>query len=198
MKTSLLASSALSHALKYLRDDINRSYSLLAPAWAEYEGKGIGIGDFTDDPWFSIRSVKGGGAVRLESKIFDASAKIWNGPDLIPDNLDDGSMEESLWHDHIHRCAPRISKSTGLSEAEVIAWGNGLYYAGTRARTRRAKLYYWAVEHGRRVWLPLRRLFARLALAAVCAVCFAGCNGCAEPPDWHKTGGSEILYERGE
>lgn len=198
MNAKLLASSALSHALKYLRDDINRSYALLAPAWATFEGEGVGIGDFADDPFFSIRSVKGGDALRLESKVFDASAQIWNGPDFIPDNLDDGSMETSLWHDHIHRCAARIAKATGLSEAEVISWSNWLFYAGTRERPRRAKLYYWAVEHWRRVWLPLRRLFARVALAAVCGGCLAGCNGCVEPPDWRQTGGSEILYERGE
>lgn len=201
------ASKVARAAAKYVDRDLHTWYGLAAPAWAVFTGEGVGVlgksleaGVVEVGPlaiyFFSTSQV------RLECAVFAAAAKLWNGPNGIPDNLGDGSMEMSLWHDLIWEFARQIAEALGVTEQDVMKWGDGILAAGYRgygarrgSRTGwRARVAYNVVEWSRRWW---RKLFPAL-LAGLTLGILAGCSGCATPPDWELDDGSEIEWSGGE
>lgn len=127
--------------------------------------------------------------VKFTAHKFDAEAKLWNGPDVIP-NKWFRSMLASLFHDLIWGHAAEIARAMGLTEKAVLRWGNDVLYL----------LWVWGSEDswwGRReAWLAFQTcefssgwyhkakkvLHLCLAVAAL-GLAAAGCSGCYSLPD---------------
>ena len=127
----------------YVRRDQNARYGLTATATVTITGAGVGIGDADCGP-LSIRSTPGGDVCVLTCSPFDADEGLWNGPDVLPNERKDGSMEASLWHDLIWGFAADIAVQTCLDDAAAVKqWGNGVLYAVWSATARRNGTWSW-------------------------------------------------------
>lgn len=195
MSTSTIA-KIVKAAIGYVRDDLNAQYGLKEEAVALFRGDGIGIGTCTVGV-LSIESKIGGDSVLLTAKPFPPEAKLWNGPNVLPDNLNDGSMEMSLWHDLIWLYADEIGAKLGLTRQKVMEWGNGILYAGYKGyakklgkdRSLMARLAYGVCEFSRKWW---KYFFVLVVLAGLA-------GGCAIPPDWEMTDSTGIgVVENGD
>ena len=200
-----LVSSAFCVALQYVRDDLSARYGLSAPARLVLSGPGVCIGDAKCGP-LSITSDAAAGTVTLEAEPFAAESGYWNGPNVVPDHLRDGSFEASLWHDLIWQFCGEIAMQTGKSAEEVLEWSNGILSAAWRYYGR--ELYGRSESAGRRRgWLAyqicrlgawFKRFFVRISCMAFAAGLLAGCNGCANPPDWDVVESSgELMIAHG-
>lgn len=196
-KTKLI--KALSdYVTDYIKDDMSAKYGLNKEVSATFLGGGIGIGTCTVGV-LTIESIPGGDSVKLTSKPFPPDSKLWNGPNIIPDTWDDGSMEMSLWHDLIWVYAKDIGKALNMSEQEVMKWGNGILVAAWKGyasmyygkdRNLLSKIAYRICELGRRFW--------RFIVCLVVVAMLAGCDGCTAIPDWEMQESGTIEYTKGE
>lgn len=185
-------------ALRYFRDDLAHAYGLREEASITLHGDGIGIGS-AEAGALSIISNKGGNTVTLVAKPFEARSRFWNGPNVVPDTLKDGSLESSLWHDLIWQFAPCLSKQLGISTHDLLTWSNGILAAAWEYYGR--VLYGRSAESGkRRGWLAynvcrlgawVKRLLLRFSILAFVTL-LAGCSGCYTPPDWTVSDASAI------
>lgn len=208
-KTVATAWKVLEKVVKYVYDDLNASYALTEPAWANFSGEGIGIGNCTVGP-LTINSEKGGTTLRLEAQPFPASSKNWNGPNVIPDDLKDGSMEMSLWHDLVWKYAGEIAACLDMTEAEVMIWGNGILAAAWPGYAERlypkkkaqSKIGRWIAynlcQRSQWIWRHIRGIIPAIVSALVFASICAGCSGCETPPDWHLDDASPIVFDAGK
>ena len=198
-------SSAFCVALHYVRDDLSARYGLSALARIVLSGHGVCIGDAKCGP-LSITSDAAAGTVTLEAEPFAAESGYWNGPNVVPDHLRDGSFEASLWHDLIWQFCGEIAMQTGKSAEEVLEWSNGILSAAWRYYGR--ELYGRSDRDGRRRgWLAyqicrigawFKKFFVRISCMAFAAGLLAGCNGCANPPDWDVVESSgELMIAHG-
>ena len=196
--------TAICVALSYVRDDLRARYALLEPVCIALSGDGVCIGDAECGP-LRITSHPDSGLVVLEASPFPADTGYWNGPNVIPDHLRDGSFEASLWHDLIWTFCGDIAVQTGKSAAEILEWSNGILASAWRYYGR--ELYGRSESAGRRRgWLAyqicrigawIKRFFVRISCMALAAGLLAGCNGCANPPDWEvveSSGDIRIAY----
>lgn len=198
MKTKLItaAAKAVPKIIRYIEKDLKAQYGLSAEASAEFHGSGIGIGTCTVGV-LTIESEPGGSTVKLIAQPFAPESGLWNGPNIIPDDLDDGSMEMSLWHDLIWVYAKEIAAKLGMTEQDVMQWGNGILvaawdgYSKNHGKNRKmvAKLAFHVCEVGRRFW--------RLLFAIAFAITISGCDGCVQPPDWKLGHTTEIIVIEG-
>lgn len=200
-----VVTSAICVALHYVRDDLYARYGLSAPARLVLSGVGVCIGDAKCGP-LSITSDADAGTVTLEAEPFAAETGYWNGPNVVPDHLRDGSFEASLWHDLIWQFCVELAMQTGKSAEEVLEWSNGILSAAWRYYGR--ALYGRSDRDGRRRgWLAynvcrlgawFKRFFVRISCMAFAAGLLAGCNGCANPPDWDVVESSgELMIAHG-
>lgn len=117
---------------EYWREDQNAKYGLDKTVSVTITGKTAGIGNADCGP-LSIRSDKGGTEAVLTCSPFAADEGLWNGPDVLPNERDDGSMVASLWHDLIWYYAEEIAEQVGMSVSDVKQWGNGVLLAVWRS-----------------------------------------------------------------
>lgn len=182
--------------IDYIKDDMNAKYGLNKEVSATFIGDGIGIGTCTVGV-LTIKSI-GGDMVKLIAKPFAPESGLWNGPNIIPDTWDDGSMEMSLWHDLIWVYAKDIGKALNMSEQEVMKWGNGILVAAWNGYAEKygknrgwmANVAYRICEVGRRFW----RFIVSVAIVAL----LTGCNGCSAIPEWTMEESTSIEYVKGE
>ena len=185
--------------IEYIEHDNQVMLGLTKPQWIGFRGTAIGRGNF-DNGWLRITSKKGGSIVRLDADTFRAVLKFWNGPDVIQNNLKDGSLEASLWHDLIWVFAKEIATAWGCSDLDVMLWANGLFHAAwknygkmypsARLVNQKARIAYGVVTFSAPWYHRLKKVFG-LAVVLLC-VC-GGCDGCAlfeTPPDVEVTGSS--------
>ena len=185
-------------AIEYLVKDQRASFGLLVPAHVVFKGKAIGRGNF-DNGILKISTFDGGNAVRLDASCFPASARIWNGPDIIPNDWKDGSFEMSLWHDLIWKFSEKIAYAWGVTATAVRRWANGILAAAWKGYSKlypeaeyigvKVRVAYGATNFTASWWHKFTRLFAVLLLA----VSLSGCAGCAAPPNWEMTDSSGPL-----
>ena len=127
----------------------------------------------------------------LTAEPFDAQEGLWNGPDVIPNDWHDGSLEASLWHDLIWHYSEEIARQTGMSRQEVLHWGNGILtacwrgyaaqlYPDARAVGVKTAAAYAATEAARPWYHALKRLCRRAAGWFAAAALFAGLLGGAD------------------
>ena len=197
--TALVASAAKT-AIAYVRADQTRKYGLIRRAVVYIDGPGVGKYHYQDDV-LGIISPHEGSCI-LAAEPFPSSSDNWNGPDMLPDTLKDGSFEMSLWHDLVVKRAKEIAKANHTSEQDVFAWANGLVpalmdlYAEKKPKGWWKRLVYNTLEIARPVYHPIKKLVKPLfGCAAFAAAC--GFSGCDSPPDWHAHGGDEaaIVWE---
>ena len=179
--------------LKYLYDDISAKYGLASDVAVSISGDGVDS-IFRNSPsfesadgYFGMR-VAAGGAVRLVVRAFDSSLRLWNGPNVIPNNKF-RSMLASLFHDFIWEKYAEIAKALGVSPKEVLKWGDGVLYsvwvfASNDSRLGRIEAYVaFQVCESAAGWFPVvAGVLRKIGLAAAVCTLF---SGCFTPPRWH-------------
>ena len=191
-------------AARYIDKDLHAYYGISKPAWASFKGAGIGVLGCS----LEVGVVEAGpltvyffseDQVRLECVPFEPASKLWNGPNVLPDNLRDGSFEMSLWHDLVWELAEVIGVQLDVPEQTVMEWGDGVLNAAYKGYGekhgkkvgRRAWIAFNVCEWSRHWW---RRLFKSAVCMALAGALLAGCSGCAMPPPWELEDASEIEF----
>lgn len=207
------ALKASKYLIDYIVDDQTTYYGLMRPEYIVLRGKGIakGIKGRFDNGYLAIEVLKCDPTgktkdeIKLMAAVFPAKMKFWNGPDLIPNKLNDGSMDMSLWHDLIWRFSKYIAELWGWSATEVRLWGNGIlaaawphyakFYPDAKAVHVKVHVAYNGTNWTARWWHKFTSLFALILFALT----LAGCGGCSSPPDWEVVDSSgSVQYEEGE
>lgn len=207
IKLAKAGSKVARAAWKYVDRDLHTYYGLSKPAWASFRGDGVGVlGKSLEVGAVAVGVLKiefvSASLVRFSATAFLASLKIWNGPNVIPDNLKDGSFEMSLWHDLVWAYARAIAAALGVTEQEVMAWADGILDAAYRGYGKkhgkdvrvRARIAFSVCEWSRRWW---RKVFPGAVCLAVALAMAAGCSGCATPPGWEMEDASPIEWNGG-
>ena len=127
---------------RYVDRDLRTYYGLAKPAWAAFKGPGVGVLGRSLEVRQVIVGVlsiefESSDRVRMSSVPFEATSKLCNGPNGIPDNLGDGSKEMSLWHDLTWAYAKQIAKMLGCSSQDVMQWANGILDAAYKGYGKR-------------------------------------------------------------
>lgn len=188
--------AALKAARKYLAADQNATYGLESPVSVTIRSERVAApwlppaAPFTTKDGFLSIMWREPGVVTLTANPFPPAARVWNGPDVIP-NKWFRSMLASLFHDLIWIHDKELAKHLGCSETEVRRWGNDVLYL----------IWKWASDDslwGRcEAWLAFqtcqfaapgyrtaRRLLGRALLCALLLGAAAGCSeGCYSLPD---------------
>ena len=180
----ILAARILAGVIRYFKDDQRKKYALLARHTSHIHAEGIGRFSFKNDQMQILSPTPDDTIVVVEP--FPAESGLWNGPDLLPNKLKDGTFEASLNHDLIWAFAREIAAKNGTTEVDVKLWSNQIfeleqrYYAKVKIRAERKlirRALDWGAKHYSRIKAMLGRLF--LALVAALAVgAAAGCAGC--------------------
>lgn len=200
------AEKAGKEIIEYLEHDQMVMLGMRREQWATLSGPGIGMGYYADDV-LTIDSTLGGNSVNLRSRPFAAETQNWNGPDIISNTLDDGSLESSFWHDLIFGRKAKIAKAWGITEEQVMHWANGILagawkgyaalYPDPKKVDFRVKVAYRTIEYGHPWYYPAKRILERIYKAVVLVAlitCVAGCtNGCIDPPDYKLEASSGIM-----
>lgn len=192
---------------RYVEDDLHHYYGLSSPAWASFKGDGIGVlGKSLEVGVVEVGVLRiefvSASLVRFSATAFLPLLKLWNGPNVIPDNLKDGSFEMSLWHDLVWAYAKAIAAALGVTEQEVMAWADGILDSAYRGYGKkhgknvrvRARIAFNVCEWSRRWW---RKVFPGAVCLAVVLAMAAGCSGCAAPPGWEMEDASPIEWTGG-
>lgn len=124
--------------------------------------------------------------VEITAHPFPASSHLWNGPDILP-NTKYRSMLASLFHDLIWEHRKELAAAWGVSEKDVLGWGDGVLYAVWMYASSdsfigriEARLAWEVCEfskgwyHDAKKLIGLHSLLFALLLMA----------GCGTPPDW--------------
>lgn len=191
-------------AARYIDKDLHTYYGLAKPAWVSFKGPGVGVLGRSLEVRQVIVGVlsiefESANKVYMSAVPFEASTKLFNGPNLIPDNLGDGSKEMSLWHDLTWEYAKQIAKILGCSAQDVMQWANGILDAAYKGYGKRrgknvgwrSRIAYNVCEWSRHWW---RRLFPGAVCIFLAGALLAGCSGCATPPPWELEDASEIEF----
>lgn len=203
VKVAKVGCKAARSILHYIDEDLHTYYGLSKPAWASFRGVGIGVlGKSLEVGVVAVGVLRiefvSAELVRFSADAFVAALKIWNGPNVIPNNLKDGSMEMSLWHDLIWAYAEQIAKILGVSVQVVMEWADGILDAAYRGYGKkkygkdtrlRARVAFNVCEWSRRWW---RKVFPGAVCLLLCCGLAAGCSGCASAPKWDMEDASEI------
>lgn len=207
----IMGKKLLKKAIAYIDEDMNRHYELKETAFAVFTGTNIGRGSF-DNGILCIDSAPGGDVIKMKARPFKAETKYWNGPDIIPDDLDDGSFEMSLWHDLVCEFKKEIAVEWKTTEDAVVEWANKILPTawigyGEKKETRpialetRAKIGFNVVEAGRKWWNPwaainkLLRKCKKVIPLILIAATLTGCTSCSAIPDWKMKEASPIVWE---
>lgn len=191
----------MSKLLDYIRDDLTSYYGLRSPVTVTLEGKGLT--DIIAHPVTTIDgslsvSARGGHAI-LTAHPFEPESKLWNGPNVVPNDRY-ASMLASLYHDLIWEHSAELSTAWGCSPLDVRKWGNGILRAvwidaadGPLDRLC-ARIAWYVCSATAPVWPAIKRLLHIVCIAG--ALILVG--GCSQPPDWHVTdvdGGEAVQVE---
>lgn len=208
IKLAKAGSKVVRAAWKYVDNDLHTWYGLEKDAWASFRGDGIGVlGKSLEVGVVEVGVLRiefvSASLVRFSATAFLPLLKLWNGPNVIPDNLRDGSMEMSLWHDLVWAYAKAIAAALDVTQQEVMAWADGILDAAYRGYGKkkygkdvrvRARIAFNVCEWSRRWW---RKVFPGAVCLAVALAMAAGCSGCASPPGWELDDASGIEWTGG-
>ena len=179
--------------IKYIKADNEAAYGLDEEVTVLLEGEDVAsIGGTltqlteytTKDGSLTVETPSAFG-ISLTAHPFPASARLWNGPDVIADNQY-RSMLASLFHDLIWGHADELARAWGVSKRDVLTWGNGVLYAlwmyasedSIRGRIE-ARVAWQVCEFSRGWYHSLKKILGLHCLAF--ALLLAGCG---TPPDW--------------
>lgn len=182
------AKSAWGKVLKYIRDDQLRSYALKSDVAFRIDGTKDKIRVGVHPPFRTADGLLEYDPVSefvctVTVHAFPASAKAWNGPDVIPDYCL-GAMAASLLHDLWWGRAAEISKLWGMRIDDVYLLGNDFLHAVWRAYDPDGAMprLAYAVCNVAVPWYHRLKKAIGLACVACLAVSLAGCAAFRAPP----------------
>ena len=190
-----------SQIVDYIRDDQTAKLGLNQPVRMVVEGPGVGIGYFRSaDGVFTMLSPTLNRVDFKFSKFPPDAESVWNGPDLIPNDWDGGSVPASLVDDFTKFYRREIAAELSLTDADIWDWSTAIMaviwdhygHYTTRAKTE-SWLAYHLIRPARRPyqWIKRRLGFACVILAALAST---GCTGCLDPrPAWHVTYADPVI-----
>lgn len=203
---------AFNAIVEYLKDDQAHRYGLRKAVRLRVraqEGEpDVGIYNYKDE-LLTIESAQDKRSVVIGVEPFRAESGLWNGPDIIPDSLEDGTFEGSLFHDILWGRSKAIAQANGTSEGEVKRWADGILVACMRYYSKHdggsglwQRLVYNAVHVGSYVYSDLKKLLSKLFLVGAIVgtmVMLSGCvSGCWTEPGWEvESAPAELEVERG-
>ena len=148
------AQEAVKKAVKYIKDDQLKSYGLDEAVGLDIRGRGVAdivrTAYATRDGSLSI-TVAETDHVRITAQPFPATARLWNGPDVIRDD-NYAAMLASLFHDLIWIHADELAEAWGTDKQAVLKWGDGVLYAVWRRadpKSAFARVAYGVCEFAR-------------------------------------------------
>ena len=177
---------------EWLRQDQGASYPLDAPVTAVVKSRKLARllpGDFdftTQDGSLTIQRLSEK-RVLLRANAFSRGMRLWNGPDLIPDDKL-AAMVASLFHDLIWAHRVELADVLLATEMQVLQWGNDAFLLVWRfvdpSLAGRVKSYFafQAVSAGKYVYHPAKRLLGLSGVATLLCVSLL-CAGCFSLPD---------------
>lgn len=170
----------------YIRNDLTSHYGLKSEVSVAIKGDNV-----TDlfgceermicAPFLTIWSDTTDGKVVLIAHPFTANDKMWNGPNIIP-NEDYESMLASLFHDLLYANLELIAKQTKRPASDIRRWADQVLYA-IWAGASRSKLEKFKARIGYGVCRVFGGLFNSLTkwfMFIIAVLVFGGC--CV--PDW--------------
>ena len=194
-------------AVEYIEHDQQVLLGLRKPQWIIFSGEDVVRPNFYNK-YLSIEMVKGC-KMRLAITAFSAWTKLWNGPDLIGNDLKDGSLESSLWHDFLWEFAKDIAEQWGCTPEAVMEWANGLFHAAWVAYGEmypdaklvhtKARVAYGVVQFSipwyhriRNAFLTLMRIVV-FALLCINVLGYSGCSAFKPPPNYSVDSSSGLF-----
>lgn len=177
---------------EWLRQDQGASYPLDAPVTADVKSKKLakllpGGFDFTTQDGSLTITKLSEKRVLLRANAFARGMRLWNGPDLIPDD-DLAAMAASLFHDLIWAHRVELADVLLATELRILQWGSDAFILVWRfvdpSLAGRVKSYFafQAVSAGKYVYHPVKRLLGLSGVATLLCVSLL-CAGCASLPD---------------
>lgn len=131
----------------YVRNDLTNYYGLQQEVSVVVRGEGVTELFGNEErmicvPFLTIWSDTTGKKVVLTAHPFTANDKMWNGPNVIP-NDDYESMLASLFHDLLYANLELLSKQTNQPTSEVRRWSDKILYcvwsSASRSKIERIK-----------------------------------------------------------
>ena len=180
------AQEAVKKAIKYIKDDQQKTYALDEVVSFEIEAKGMG-----NKPAFKTKDGSleytpiDSDHFRVTCYPFPAEAHLWNGPDIIKDdNL--AAMAASLVHDLWWIHATEISEAWKCDRIFTLHYGNELLnciWLLFEPRSRTARIAFGICEWASPWYHKVKKLVGLGCLAALLAT-GAGCGLLNAPGDW--------------
>lgn len=178
---------------EYMRNDQKASYPLSGDVWVVVEGGRVARSVPTRTRYTtkdgSVTIEKGDeNVVRVTAHKFMRAARLWNGPDVLPNN-ELASMFASLFHDLMWFHRVEIGDALGMTPKQVMRLANDLFVKAWRAidpsLKGRIKSYFafQAVSAAVPWWPAVKKVLAGVALACL----LSGCEGC-----WSLPGGEVV------
>lgn len=188
---------------EYMLNDQKASYPLSGDVWVTIKGGRAAKripdgtcfrtedGSLTIDKWDI-------GIVRITAHKFMRASKLWNGPDVLPNN-ELASMFASLFHDLMWFHRVEIGDALGMKPKAVMRVANDAFVLAWRAidpsLKGRIKSYFafQAVSAAVPWWSAVKKATAGIALAAL----LSGCEGCWSLPggDVVEVGGVDVVQD---
>lgn len=176
---------------EWLRRDQEASYPLDAPVTVVIRSKRVArllpdSFDFTSADGSLTITRLGENRTLLRANAFARGSRLWNGPDLIPDD-DLAAMVAALFHDLVWIHRKELAAALGATEMQVLQWGNDAFVLvwrfvdpSLRARVK-SRLAFRAVSVGKYVYHPAKAIL-RLAGILSCAALLLSA-GCVSLPE---------------
>jgi hypothetical protein len=180
--TGLVMTTAVA-AMKYLYSDQTSSYALLNEQRIRIKSSSISLGNFRTEYLCGYKVAED--EYELVAYPFAASVGCWNGPDIIPNEVDDGRMQMSLWHDLGFFYSAEIAAQVGMEAEAVLEQFNIIlaivwkYYGG---KPWKIAVAYNVCQWAKSWYHPLKRFLKKLkfwmfvcvllTLPIVCCSCY--------------------------
>lgn len=192
----------LNAAIDYIKDDQSKKFGLKERVTFTIAGDNVGGLNFTSE-YLKIASTDAN-SCEITIEPFAPETELWNGADILPENLNDGSFEASLVHDLIWGYSEEIAKANNISEQAVLKWSNGVMGALMKRYEQKPRKFwrrvvYSTLEICRHFYKPVKKWLGKLLLFLVLVLCLIGFTGCFTPPNWHVVSAQgEILSYQSE
>ena len=186
---------------EYMRNDQKASYPLSGDVWVVIKGGRVARSvpqstRFTTADG-SVSIEKGDeNVVRVTAHKFMRAPKLWNGPDVLPNN-ELASMFASLFHDLMWGHRAEIGEALGMTPKQVMRLANDVFVLAWRAidpsLKGRIKSYFafQAVSAAVPWWPAVKKALAGVTLACL----LSGCEGCFSLPggEVEEVGGVDVV-----
>ena len=201
--TARIAAIIAKAVAEYLKNDQKASYPLTGDVWLTVRCKRVasrlkdGFTYMTQDGALFIRKVDEE-RIKLVAHAFPRSKRLWNGPDVIPNN-ELASMFASLFHDLIWGHRRELAEAMGIEARDVLTFGSDVFFIAWRAidPSFLGRIKSWLAYQGVRSAEPWYHRWKEGVVIAASALLLGGCSGCYTTPDGEveEMGGVDIVKQ---